>query len=126
MANAMLHKLYYYFKQVFNCFVALNLAINISASTVDFVRAVHDKLGFPYSPGNVSLIFALTGVNGSFIIALSYCLNVIEIHEKRPRDANQLKDALSSFGSNPGSKMRPYKGLPLMPPFYKHPCLISL
>lgn len=126
MANTTLHKLHYYLKQVFNCFVALNLAINFSASAVDFVRVVHDKLGFLYSPGNLNPIFALTGVNGSFIIALSYCLSVIEIHEKRPRDANQLKDALSSFGSNPGSKMRPYKDLPPMPPFYKHPCLISL
>lgn len=112
MANATLYKLHSYLKQVFNCLVALNLAINVSASAVDFVIAVHDKLGFLYSPGNLSPIFALTGVNGSFIIALSYCLNVIEIPEERPRDASQLKDALSSFGSNPGSRMRPYKGLP--------------
>lgn len=126
MANPKLHKLHGYLKQVFNCFVALNLAINISASAVGFVIAIHGKSGFLYSPDNLSPIFALTGVNGSFIIALSYYLNVIEIHEKRPRDANQLKDVLSKFGSNPGSKMRPYKGLPSVPPFYKHPCLISL
>lgn len=106
MANTALRKLHYYLKQVFNCFVALSLAINISASAVDFIIAIHDKLGFLYSPDNLSPIFALTGVNGCFIIALSYCLNVIEIHEKRPRDASQLKDALSRFGSNPGSKMR--------------------
>lgn len=75
---------------------------------MDFVIAIHDELGFLYSPDNLNPIFALTGVNGSFISALSYCLNVIEIHEKRPRDASELKDALSRFGSNPGSKIPPH------------------
>lgn len=126
IANTTLHKLRYYLKQVFNCFVALSLAINISASAVDFVIAIHDKVGFLYSPDNLSPTFALTGVNGSFIIAFSYCLNVIGIHEKRPRDASQLKDALRRFGWNPGSKMKPYKGLLPMPPFDKYPCLMSL
>jgi len=119
MANKNLNKLHYYLKQVFNCFVALNLTISISASAVDFViifdiedLAIHNKLGVLYSPDNLSPIFALTGVNRTFIIALSYCLKAIEIHEKRPGDAHQLKDAVSRFGSNPGSKMRPYKGCP--------------
>lgn len=104
MANTMLHQLHYYLKQIFNCFVALNLAINISAFAVGFVIAIHDKLGFLYSLDNLSLIFALAGVNRSFIIALSCCLSVIEIHEKRPRDANQLKDALSSLAQTLGAK----------------------
>lgn len=119
MANKKLNKLHYYLKQVFNCFVALNLTISISASAVEFViildledLAIHNKLGFLYSLDNLSPIFALTGVNRSFIIALSYCLKAIEIHEKRPGDAHQLKDALRRLGSNPGSKMRPYKGFP--------------
>lgn len=114
-----LNKLDYYLKQVFNCFVALDLTIGISASAADFViildledLAIHNKLGFLYSPVNLSPIFALTGVNRSFIIALSYCLKAIETHEKRPGHVHQLKDALRRLGSSPGSKMRPYKGFP--------------
>lgn len=37
MTNKKLNKLHYYLKQGFNCFVALNLTVNISASAVDFV-----------------------------------------------------------------------------------------
>lgn len=117
IANKKLNKLHYYLKQVFNCFVALNLTIIISASAVDFVIilyledvAIHNKLGFLYSPHSLSPIFALTRVNRSFIIALNYCLKAIETHEKRPGGVYQLKDALNSLGSNPGSKMRPKKG----------------
>lgn len=73
---------------------------------------IHSQLGFLYSPDNSIPIFALTGVNRSFIIALSYCPRAVEIHEKRPGDIHQLKDACSRLGSNPGSKMRPCKAFP--------------
>lgn len=72
--------------------------------------AIHHKSGFLYRTDNLSSIFTLTAVNRSFIIALSYYLKAIEMYEKRSEDVHKLKDALSRFGSNPGSKMRPYKG----------------